>query len=216
MNCYGGYLNHYGTYSTAQISAAMPYTYAGNVNNSIEDIVNSKLVVYFGNNPFATRMSGGGLTYSLQEFKAKSDTKLIVIDPRYSDTALSAADEWIPIRPGTDAALVSAIAYVMITENLHDQEFLDTYAVGFDKEHMPEGYTDQDSYKDYILGTGADNTAKTPEWAAPITGIPAAKITQLAREIATLQARLHRSRLGSAAPSEWRGNLPAQSRCSQS
>src|SRR5690606_31905184 len=40
------------------------------------------------------------------------------------------------------------------------------------------------SYKDYILGTGADGTAKTPDWAAPITGIPASKIVQLAREIA--------------------------------
>lgn len=183
MNCVGGYLNHYGTYSTAQISAAMPYTYAGNTNNSIEDIVNSKLIVYFGNNPGETRMSGGGLIYSLQHFKQMGGAKLIVIDPRFSDTAVTAADEWVPIHPGTDAALVSALAYVILTENLHDQEFLDTYTVGFDKDHMPEGYTDQDSYEDYILGTGADGTPKTPEWAAPITGIPATKIVQLAREI---------------------------------
>ncbi len=183
MNCVGGYLNHYGTYSTAQISRAMPFTYAGNVNNSIEDIVNSKLIVYFGNNPCETRMSGGGLTYSLQKFKEQGDTKLIVIDPRYSDTAVAVADQWIPIRPGTDAALVSAIAYIMITENMHDQAFLDTYTVGFDKAHMPAGYENHDSYQDYILGTGEDGVAKTPEWAAPITGIPAATIAQLAREI---------------------------------
>ncbi len=184
MNCYGGYLNHYGTYSAAQIAKAMPYTYAGMSNNSVEDVVNSKLIVFFGYNPYQTRMSGGGITYSLQKFKAQGNTKLIIIDPRYSDTSVGSGDEWIPIHPGTDAALVSALAYVMITENLHDQEFLDKYTVGFDKAHMPEGYTDQDSYKDYILGTGKDGTAKTPEWAAPITGIPATKIIQLAREIA--------------------------------
>jgi anaerobic dimethyl sulfoxide reductase subunit A len=184
MNCVGGYLNHYGTYSTAQISAAMPYTYGANVNNSIEDLVNSKLAVYFGNNPAETRMSGGGMIYSVQQFKKRGGTKMIVIDPRYTDTSVTAADEWVPIRPGTDAALISAMAYVMITENLHDQEFLDTYTVGFDKQHMPEGYENEDSYKDYILGTGADGVAKTPEWAAPITGIPAQKIIQLAREIA--------------------------------
>src|SRR5690606_21240013 len=113
-----------------------------------------------------------------------SGAKMIVFDPRYSDTTVTAGDEWIPIRPGTDAALVNALAYVMITEGLHDQEFLDKYAIGFDKEHMPEGYENEDSYMDYILGTGKDGIAKTPAWAAPITGIPASKIVQLAREIA--------------------------------
>jgi len=126
MNCIGGYLNHYGTYSTAQIAAAMPYTYGGNSNNSIEDIANTKLVVYFGHNPAETRMSGGGMTYSLQQFRNQSGARMIVIDPRYSDTAVNSADEWIAIHPGTDAALVSALAYVMITENLHDVEFLNT------------------------------------------------------------------------------------------
>lgn len=186
MNTYGGYLNHYGTYSAAQIAAALPYTFGGGwvVNNSIEDIVNSKLVVYFGNNPGATRMSGGGIIYNLQQLKEQSNTRVIVIDPRYTDTAVAAADEWIPIRPGTDAALINGMAYVMISEDLIDQDFLDTYCIGYDKSTMPEGYEDQDSYKDYILGDGADETAKTPKWASEITGIPAEKIIQLAREIA--------------------------------
>jgi anaerobic dimethyl sulfoxide reductase subunit A len=183
MNCYGGYLNHYGTYSTAQISAAMPYTYGSGANNSIEDIANTKLVVFFGNNPGETRMSGGGIIFSTQQFARQSGARFIIIDPRYCDTSVGVNSEWIPIRPGTDAALVSALAYVIITENLHDKEFLDTYAVGFDKDHMPEGYEDQDSYEDYILGNGADGVAKTPAWAAPITGIPAQRIIQLAREI---------------------------------
>lgn len=64
MNCYGGFLSHYGTYSTAQIACAMPYTYGSNDGNSTSDIENSKLVVLFGNNPAETRMSGGGITYS--------------------------------------------------------------------------------------------------------------------------------------------------------
>ncbi|KDF31544.1 hypothetical protein AE03_01405 [Klebsiella aerogenes MGH 77] len=62
MNCYGGSLNQYGTYSTAQIACAMPYTYGSNDGNSTSDIENSKLVVMFGNNPAETRMSGGGIT----------------------------------------------------------------------------------------------------------------------------------------------------------
>jgi anaerobic dimethyl sulfoxide reductase subunit A len=185
MNCVGGYLNHYGTYSTAQISAAMPYTYGGGSGNAIDDIANSKLVVFFGNNPAETRMSGGGVIYHFQQAVKRSGAKVIHIDPRYTDTAVTAGDEWIPIRPGTDAALVSGLAYVMITENLHDQAFLDKYCVGFDEEHMPEGIPANNSYKSYILGQGEDKTAKTPQWAADITGIPAERIVKLAREIAT-------------------------------
>ena len=185
MNCVGGYLNHYGTYSSAQIGAAMPFTYGGRPSNSIEDVVNSKLVVFFGNNMCETSMGGGGgKVYYIQQLKEQSNVKLIVIDPRYSDTTVAVADQWIPIRPGTDAALVSAMAYVMITEDLHDQEFLDTYCVGFDEEHMPEDVPSGLSYKSYIMGDGYDGTPKTPEWAAAITGVPADTIIQLAREIA--------------------------------
>ncbi|MCC7448145.1 MAG: molybdopterin-dependent oxidoreductase [Anaerolineae bacterium] len=186
MNCVGGYLNHYGDYSAAQIESALPYTFGSSwvMNNSVEDIANTKLIVYFGNNPGETRMSGGGLIYSLQHYKQVSGAKMIVVDPRYTDTAITAADEWIAIRPGTDAALVSALAYVMIKEEIYDKAFVDKYCVGFDKEHMPAGYEKEDSYKDYILGTGADKTPKTPEWAAALTGIPAARIVKLAREIA--------------------------------
>ncbi|EGA6733113.1 hypothetical protein EYF18_23145 [Shigella flexneri] len=71
---------------------------------------NSKLVVMFGNNPAETRMSGGGITYLLEKAREKSNAKMIVIDPRYTDTAAGREDEWLPIRPGTDAALVAGIA----------------------------------------------------------------------------------------------------------
>ncbi|WP_044469516.1 DmsA/YnfE/YnfF family dimethyl sulfoxide reductase [Mannheimia massilioguelmaensis] len=185
MNCYGGYLSHYGTYSTAQIARAMPFTYGSNEGNSTSDIANSKLVVFFGNNPMETRMSGAGITYHLEQARERSNAKLIVIDPRYSDTAAGREDEWVPIRPGTDAALVAGMAYVMITENLVDQEFLDKYCVGYDEKTLPESAPRNAHYKAYILGEGDDGIAKTPEWAAKITGIPTDKIIRLAREIGT-------------------------------
>ncbi len=139
MNCYGGFLSHYGTYSTAQIACAMPYTYGSNEGNSTSDIVNSQLVVMFGNNPAETRMSGGGITYHLEQARERSQARMIVIDPRYTDTAAGREDEWIPIRPGTDAALVAALAWVMIDENLVDQAFLDRYCVGYDEKTLPDG-----------------------------------------------------------------------------
>lgn len=108
-----------------------------------------------------------------------------MIDPRHTDTAAGFADEWIPIRPGTDAALVAGLCYVLITENLVDQDFLNRYCVGYDQTTMPEGIPSGNSYQDYILGRGPDGTAKTPLWASAITGIPSERIVQLAREIGT-------------------------------
>lgn len=186
MNCIGGYLNHYGDYSTAQITVGLDYTYGGGwaYGNGIADVENTKLIVLFGNNPAETRMSGGGLTYSIQQAKEKSNARMIIIDPRYNDTGVGREDEWIPIRPGTDAALVSALAYVMITEDLVDQAFLDKYCVGYDEKTLPASAPKNGHYKAYILGQGEDGFAKTPEWASKITGIPATRIIKLAREIA--------------------------------
>ncbi|GAA1644080.1 DMSO/selenate family reductase complex A subunit [Georgenia ruanii] len=185
MNCVGGYLNHYGDYSAANIEQAAPFTFGSWIgSNSFDDAKHSQLQVMFGNNPHETRMSGGGETFVTQQTKKATGVRTIVIDPRYTETALGVADEWVPVRPGTDAALVAGLAHVMITEKLHDQAFLDTYCQGFDEEHMPGGIPAGHSYRSYILGDGPDKTPKTPAWAASITGVPAATITRLAREIA--------------------------------
>lgn len=186
MNLIGGYLNHYSDYSTAQITSAYPYHYGEWVaSNSLDDVANSKLQVMFGNNPLETRMSGGGELFVTQKVREEAGTKTIVIDPRYSETAMGLADEWIPLRPGTDAALVAGIAYVLIEENLHDQAFLDKYCLGFDEKHMPKGAPKNASYRSYLEGKGPDGTAKTPEWAADICGVPASTIRRLAREMGT-------------------------------
>ncbi|WP_318365242.1 selenate/tellurate reductase subunit YnfE [Enterobacter sp.] len=183
MSLYGGFLGQYGTYSTAQIACAMPYTYGSNEGNSTSDIENSQLVVMFGNNPAETRMSGGGITWFLEQARERSNARMIVIDPHYTDTAAGREDEWVPIRPGTDAALVAGLAWVLINENMVDQPFLDKYCVGYDEKTLPAGAPANSHYKAYILGQGDDGIAKTPQWAAQITGIPAEKIVQLAREI---------------------------------
>ncbi|EKF7780333.1 molybdopterin-dependent oxidoreductase [Escherichia coli] len=178
-----GHLSRYGSYSTAQISAAMSYMFGANDGNSPDDIANTKLVVMFGNNPAETRMSGGGVTYYVEQARERSNARMIVIDPRYNDTAAGREDEWLPIRPGTDGALACAIAWVLITENMVDQPFLDKYCVGYDEKTLPANAPRNAHYKAYILGEGPDGIAKTPEWAAKITSIPAEKIIQLAREI---------------------------------
>ena len=185
LNCFGGYLDHYSDYSTTEITQAYPYFYGTWVaSNSFDDAKNAKLQVFFGNNPLETRMSGGGQTFVSQKTKEESGVRTIVIDPRYSETSVALGDEWVPIRPGTDAALVAGMIYVMIDENLQDQAFLDKYCVGFDEATLPEGAPANSSYRAYLEGKGADGVAKTPEWAAGITGYPANQIRQLARDIA--------------------------------
>ncbi|TCL36220.1 anaerobic dimethyl sulfoxide reductase subunit A [Anaerospora hongkongensis] len=186
LGLYGGYLSYYGTYSTACTQAATPYTY-GTVatGNSREDWVNSKLIILLGFNPAET-VHGTNTPYYLKLAK-EAGAKIVVIDPIYSSTAIALADEWIPIKPTTDNALLDAMAYVMITENLHDQAFLNKYCLGFDEEHMPPGIPAGQSYKSHVLGQGGDDTAKTPEWAEAITGVPRDTIIRLAREYAQLR-----------------------------
>lgn len=185
MSQLGGYLNFYGTYSTAQISAAYPYFYGSSIpGNSFDDAANSQLLVLWGNNPHETRMSGGGETFVTQTIKRQAHTRVVTIDPRYTDTSVTIADEWVPIRPNTDAALVAGMAHVMISEALQDQVFLDRYCIGFDEDHLPAGAASGSSYRSYVLGDGPDGTPKTPDWAAAITGVPTATIVRLAREIA--------------------------------
>ncbi len=70
-----------------------------------------------------------------------------------------------------------AMAHVVIRENLHAQDFLDTYTVGFDK------------FREYVMGL-EDGIEKTPTWAAEISGVDAAIIERLTREYATQIRRL--------------------------
>lgn len=185
LNLMGGYLGYYGNYSNGQLSFALPYLWGKRYeSNSLMDQKHSKLVVMFGNNPVETRMSGGGNMWNAQKARKDYNVRTIIIDPRYSESVMGIADEWIPIRPGTDSALVAALVYEMVRQDLHDQAFLDKYCVGFDEDHMPEGIPAGNSYRSYVMGDGPDGFAKTPEWASKLTGIPAARIQALALEIA--------------------------------
>ncbi len=91
--------------------------------------------------------------------------KVVVIDPRYSITALR-ADRWVPINPGTDGALAMAIANVIISEGLYDTDFIKRWTSGFDEyRKLAIDYYD-------------------PEAVAIMTGIPADTIRQIAGEFA--------------------------------
>ena len=180
----GGYLAYYGNYSSACTTAATPYTYGTTrTGNSRESWLHSKLIILIGWNPAETT-HGTNTAYYLKRAK-EAGARIIVVDPVYTDTAAALADEWIPIRPTTDNALFDAMAFVMITENLQDQAFLDRYCQGFDEAHMPADLPSGLSYRSHVLGEGPDRVRKTPEWAERITGIPRDTLIRLARLYAT-------------------------------
>jgi thiosulfate reductase / polysulfide reductase chain A len=94
--------------------------------------------------------------------------KVVVISPRYSVTAAK-SDEWIPIRPGTEAALAMGIAHVIITDGLYDKDFVSRWTSGFDQ------------YRDLVVAQYG------PAAVSKITGIEAETIQRIGREFAQTQ-----------------------------
>ena len=185
FNLCGGEVTRYGNYSNCALNfGAVPFTYGGGWGTrSFKAIQEGELVVMFGNAPCDTRMAGDGPGYDLCVAIEQKHARVICIDPRRSDIATNHDVEWIPIRPGTDAALVAGIAHELIASGLVDVEFLHKYCVGYDEETLPEGAPANSSYYAYIMGTGYDMVEKTPAWAAAITQIPEQRIIDLAHEI---------------------------------
>lgn len=132
----------------------------------LPDLRNTKYMLIFGWNPLsATKWAH--LPRIMLDGLARG-AKLVIVDPRCSETALKALDNggrWLPIRPGTDGALALALANVIINEGLYDRSFVANWTVGFS------------SFASLVAN-------RTPAWAASITGISATMITTVARELA--------------------------------
>lgn len=135
----------------------------------LPDFRNTKYMLIFGWNPLGA-MKWAHLPRILLDGLANG-ARLVVVDPRCTETAekaLQYGGRWLPIKPGTDGALALALANVIISEQLYDADFVANWTVGFDE-------------------FAALVATKTPKWAAGITGIPATKIRQVARELATIK-----------------------------
>ena len=148
-----------------------PVGYQGPGSNLIPDIVDfAQMVLFWGCDPETTPggQNGQGATrlcYWFSEIGIKS----IYVCPDLNYGAAVHADKWIPIRPGTDAALQLAIAYLWITDGTYNKKYISTHAVGFEK------------FESYVLGK-EDGVGKTPDWAAAKCDIPVWTIKALARE----------------------------------
>jgi len=183
MNLYGGCLGIYNSYSWAAINAATPTVWGTLVTgNQRQDWLNSRYILMWGWNPAEMR-DGTNSDYFIK-LARQNGARVVCIDPRHSFSAAALADEWIPIRPGTDTAMMSAMAYVMLEEGLLDTKFIRKYCIGWDGITMPQGFERTESYTDYLLGNH-DGVPKTPEWAETITTVPAGTIARIAREYST-------------------------------
>jgi anaerobic dimethyl sulfoxide reductase subunit A len=166
-----GYSTTWGSASFEGALFASLTTYGTTVSaNDRDDLLDSRLIIMWGLDVVST-IHGNNTRYYMAQAREKG-ARIVSIDPKYTNSTATFAHQWIPIRPGTDTAMLLAMAYVMIKENLQDQSFLDTYTIGFDR------------FKDYILGI-EDGVPKTPAWAEAITGVSAEVITILTREYAT-------------------------------
>jgi len=135
------------------------------------DLSLAKYIMIIGRNP-----AGGidlGQVKRIVEAKEKG-AKLVVVDPRHSETAIL-ADDWLPIKPGTDLAFLLAMINVMVKEELYDKKFVADKTVGFEQ-----------------LGDEIINYP--PEWAERVCEIPAKTIVRITWEIAEAKpkALIHR------------------------
>ncbi len=183
LNSIGGYVSSYASYSTGAAQAIIPHVLGLNFHKITWGEINSwssiakhtdNLIIFGGINPKNSQVSMGGSTEHdvAEHFKnfKRLQKNMVSISPQQDDSPKET--NWLPIIPGTDMALMLAIAYVLETENLADQMFLDTHSAGYQV------------FKKYFLGTDG-HSAKTPEWASLETGIDASQIRDLARNMAS-------------------------------
>jgi anaerobic selenocysteine-containing dehydrogenase len=120
--------NWFSTMTIDQSAAWVSLLRMGIVLSGYRPLRELATVMYVGNNPMISHQ--GGTPPELRELHA-GGCKIIVIDPRQSETAKLAALH-LPLVPGEDVRLLSAMIHVILSENLHDQEFCDRFAIQLD------------------------------------------------------------------------------------
>ena len=139
------------------------------------DVANAKMTMFIGRS-YADAIRPSALRALQKAHEAGS--KIVIVDPRCNNT-IAFADEWVPIKPGTDMALILGMAHVLVNRNLYDADYVAANSVGFDE------------WATYL-------TECTPAWASKITGVDASTIERLAVELAAAAP-------ASSIEASWRG-----------
>jgi biotin/methionine sulfoxide reductase len=181
LNLLGGHTYSVNSYSLGASGVIVPHILGRNTNpfqfatNWKQIVQNAELVVSFGGLPVKnTFVSPGGVTAHHMRANlhaaADSGVRFVSLSPLQDDLGEVTA-EWVPLRPGADVAVMLGIAHTLVTEGLHDPDFLDRYTAGYD------------TFERYLLGQ-TDGNVKSAAWAAEISGVPTERIVALAREMA--------------------------------
>ncbi len=172
LNATGGATALTSNYSNGAAKFVLPYLFGDAHRRSGWDaatVRHSRLVVLWGANILEARL-GTALGTAVAQ-TARAGVPVIVIDPRRSRTAKALGSRWIPIRPGTDAAMMLAVLQVLFRDGLVDRARASALATGLD------------DLERYVSGA-EDGTVRSPAWAEPICGVPAATIEAFAKEYA--------------------------------
>ena len=157
---------NYGHSGICAMQNGFSFAYTLGMTRPAADYRHSELILIWGKQPIYSGSSKGG-TRSLIEARERG-ARIIAIKPSMEpDAAL--ADVWVPIRPGTDAALALAMLNVVINANLCDMDFVNRYCHGFAE------------LKDHVQPF-------TPQWAERITGVAADQIVDVAKMYAATPA----------------------------
>ena len=178
----GGCVDQAGNYSWGAAQFLLPHiigTYApvtGRVTDWNSVVGNTRLLIAFGGIALRNTQitSGGAGDHPTPGWLARARAagmRTVIVSPSRGDAPEALDAEWVPIRPNTDAALMLGMAHTLLSEGLHDADFVARCCNGFE------------TYADYVLGR-AGGQARTPEWAEGVCGVPAATIRRLAREAA--------------------------------
>ncbi len=177
----GGYVRSVNSYSAGASSVILPHVIGTFESLSRHNVTweqicaHTDLVLAFGGMALKNSMIGnGGVSRHIEsgamQRAAARGTVFHLVGPLRDDLPDEAAARWLPIRIGTDVALMLALAHTLLVEELHDRAFLARYCTGFE------------SFARYLTGS-TDGVQKDAAWAAAITGIDAPSIAALARQL---------------------------------
>lgn len=172
LGLYGGFTSLVGNKSYACWQWAAPYSWGVQYpDDSMADTTaNTNVLIFWASDPMdclKVRGPSFGRTRDWITTLKERGVKLITIDPFFTETA-RVSDEWIAIRPGSDTALMAAMAYYLISEKKADTAFLESHTVGYEP------------FRQYIMGE-TDGVKKTPEWASKLTDLSVERIVTLAQ-----------------------------------
>ncbi|EGT4530932.1 formate dehydrogenase [Clostridioides difficile] len=128
FNFYGGVSRHKGGPCWSAGMYAQKYDFGVAKSHAIEDMLNSKSIFVWGKNPAYTTIH----TMQIIKKAKEKGIKIVVIDPIYTKTA-QIADKYVQVNPGTDGALAIAMAKIIVEDKLYDEEYINSYVIGFEE-----------------------------------------------------------------------------------